>query len=363
MNTPRSAPVSTYQQAARLLAVRALQLQARGDAAAGLDHLLWALALSRNLRHLATQATYQEGQAVEAIALQGLDRWLERLGPQADLLQRALEELNQHEEETPGASEPVKAEYLILRGRLDQPAAGLFYNSGYSATALLERDLVSLTLLTPWERERAVRFLDALVSSRLKDVLTPYWQLPLQARLENRIAAPVALAALAGLFVPDGKDRPFHSGSWERLLADSHLLMRLFPISFQTRHEQQAFALCRVRAARLKLALAFYQVQERKPAPSLAHLVPRYMETMPLDPFSGQLFHYRVSTGQHIEWRTGGEHPEGTDIPVGQGILWTVGPEPSGTFGMRGTPFVDGAGREHFLIAPDQLSVVPAWLH
>ena len=56
--------------------------------------------------------------------------------------------------------------------------------------------------------------------------------------------------------------------SWERLLADSHLLMRLFPISFQTQYEQQAFALCRVRAARLKLALAFYQVQEGKPAPS-----------------------------------------------------------------------------------------------
>src|SRR5262249_13743116 len=258
-------------------------------------------------------------------------------------------------------SEPVKAEYLILRGRLDQPAYGWYYSGGYSPTASLERDLISLTLLTPWERERAVRFLDALVSSRLKEVLTPYWQLPFQARLENRIAAPVPSATLVGLFVPDGKDRPFFPGQWERLLADSHLLLRLFPISFQTRYEQQAFALCRVRAARLKLALALYQVQEESPAPSLVHLVPRYLQELPLDPFSGRPFQYRVSTGQRVEWRGRGEHPEETEIPAGQGILWTVGPEASGSFGMRGAPFVDGAGREHFLIARDQLFVVPAW--
>src|SRR5205807_680385 len=137
-------------------------------------------------------------------------------------------------------------------------------------------------------------------------------------------------------------------------------------LSSHPQHEQEAFAQCRVRAARVKLALALYQAEAGKPAPTLAHLVPRYLEDLPLDPFSGQPFHYRVSTGQRIVWRGGGStaaggQPEWTDVPAGQGILWSVGPESSGTFGMRGTPFLDPLGQEHFLVARDQVFLVPSW--
>src|SRR5207245_7264042 len=50
-----------YQRAAQLLAARALQVQARGDHALALNHLLGALSLSRNLRHHAVEAFYQQG--------------------------------------------------------------------------------------------------------------------------------------------------------------------------------------------------------------------------------------------------------------------------------------------------------------
>jgi hypothetical protein len=361
-----SIQIEAYQRAAQLLTARALQIQARGEHGAALDHLLWALALSRNLRHQTVAAFYQMGQTVEATALHGLDRWLDRLGAQPDLLRRALDELNRHEEESPPATDPIKAEYLTLRERLDDPARWFYIVASSSATAELERDLIGLALQTPWERERATRVLHTLTSSRLKEAQTPYWQLPLQARLGNRSSGPADEAYLASLFIPDGTNPSFNSGQWQRLLADSRLLLQLFMLSSRPQHVNEAFSQCRVRAARLKLALALYQAHEGKPALSLAHLVPRYLEELPLDPFSGGAFQYRVSMGQRIEWRQegGGDHSAWTDIPAGQGVLWSVGPEASG-LGMRSTPFQDprlkdttpGGG----LIAPDQVFIVPSW--
>ena len=169
-------------------------------------------------------------------------------------------------------------------------------------------------------------------------------------------AKPAAEAILASCFVPDGKNTSFTSAQWKRLMADSSLLLRLFALSSRPQHEAQAFALGRVRGARLKLALTLYQVHEGKPAPSLAHLVPRHLDELPLDPFSGLPYHYRVSTGERIDWRQGisDDRPPWTDIPAGQGILWSVGPEAFGKIGMRDTPSAPTAA--------DQVFIVPSWL-
>lgn len=340
-----------YQRAAQLLVVRALQLQAREDHAGALDHLLWALALSRNLRHQTLQVFYQQGQTLEMIALRGLDRWLERLGPQPRLLQRALDALNHHEELTPPATEPIRAEYLILRDRLDHPTPWLFNGTRYSSTHALERDLATLSLQTPWERERAARLLDAVTGSRLLEAQTPYWQLPLLARLMDRGSMSTDEASLLSLFVPDRQRAAFTAEQWQCLLADSRLLLRLFMPSALPQHLHETLSLCRVRAARLKLALALYQVNEGKPAPNLLRLVPRYLEELPRDPFTGGDFHYLVSTGQPVErWQGAGEdRPEWTHIPAGQGFLWSA------------VPAQDGLGQERALLGPDLIFIVPYW--
>jgi hypothetical protein len=253
-----------------------------------------------------------------------LDRWLERLGPQPDLLQRALNELNRHEEETPPASEPVQAEYATLLKRLD-PEQWHYIATGYSPTAGLERDLLGLSLLTPWERERAIRVLHALTKSRLREAETPYWQLPLQARTWDRSALPAVEANRSSCFLPD-RNRPFPFEQWSHLLNDSPLLLRLF--AFASRPQEQAFSLCRVRAARLKLALALYQIHEREPAPALGHLVPRYLEALPEDPFSGNPFDYRISNGEQLAWDPGTTWADtpAVSLASGQGVFWSVGP-------------------------------------
>jgi hypothetical protein len=358
----RVAGEPVYLRPAHLLTARALQLQARGEHAKALDHLLWTLALSRNLRYHSLETFYQEGLAVEAIALQGLDRWLERLGPQTDLLERALAELNRHEVRTPPATDPMQAEYVLLQERLDGPSSWLFPGAANAATAALEYDLITLMLQTPWERERVARFLDALTRSRLKEVQTPYWQLPLNARLRDTDAVLPEDAYPAAFFVPDGGNPSFSSGQWERLLTDSRLLLRLFALSSRPQHEKQAFALCRVRAARLKLALALYQVHEGKPAPTLQHLVPRYLEELPLDPFSGESFHYRVVKRERRA--SGNWAPvEKADLSAtsAEGILWSGGPDGAQSFGRRGGPLRDLPSDEPFPFRSDQVFIVPSW--
>jgi ABC-type transport system involved in multi-copper enzyme maturation permease subunit len=351
-----------YQRVAQLLAARALQLQARGEHARALEHLLWALALSRNLRHHSVEVFYEEGRGVEAIALQGLDRWLERLGPQADLLQRALDELHRHEELTPLPTEPIQAEYVILRERLDGLVSGLLPGAANAATAALEYDLITLMLQTPWERERAARFLDALTRSRLKEAQTPYWQLPVHARIHDAGSVQAEDVYPAAFFVPDGDSPVFTSEQWQRLLTDSRLLLRLFAVSSRPQHEKQAFALCRVRAARLKLALALYQVHKGNPAPALRHLVPRYLEELPSDPFNGESFHYRVARRERI---AGGNPAGAAEANLSSasdvGILWSVGPNGTQSVGRRGGPPRDPGNQEPSPLTPGQVFIVPSW--
>lgn len=330
---------SIYVFAAEVLVTRALQIQAAGDHASALDHLLWALALSRHLRYATTEASYWEGQVVEAMATLALDRWLDRLGRkrrrQPVLIRRALEEVNRHEAETPPASEPIRAEYCILRDRLADAPRWLFTGVGYSGPAMLERDLVTLAMQTPWEKERALRFLNALVISRLKEAQTSYWQLPLQTRLaKNRNSAPVPVDEPSLVnFVPDGNHRSIGSEQWEHLLNDSSLLKRLFAV--MPRHDPlgQAYSLCRVRVCRLKLALTLYQIDEGKTAQRLAQLVPHYFEELPMDPFSGRSFVYSDSSATV-------RNQEGEVIGIGQGILQSVGPDGPGGPTKGGGSFI-----------------------
>ncbi|HLJ93710.1 MAG TPA: hypothetical protein VKU02_11025, partial [Gemmataceae bacterium] len=374
-----SIPASTCQRLAQVLAARALQVQARGDSPAALDHLLWVLAFSRSLRHHTVAAYYQEGMAVETTALQGLDRWLERLATTASgeeppvqasafaarskLLERALVQLNRHEEEMPPPTDPVVAEYPFLAQLMEDPVRWYYTVTGSSTTADVERDLIGLSFQTPWEKERARRFLHALTCSRLKEAQTPYWQLPLQARVGPRIGLPLADAAISSCFIPDTKQRPFRPGQWEHLLADSGLLLRLFALSSRPDHLKQAFSLCRVRAARLKLALSLFEIHEQRPAPSLAHLVPRYLEDVPQDPFSGAAFHYLVSKGQRIDWQQtpGLKGPGWTELAPGQSILWTVGPEAIDISGGMHPSFRKRPSPQSQFMDPEHVFLVPSW--
>jgi ABC-type transport system involved in multi-copper enzyme maturation permease subunit len=294
--------------AAELLTAHALQVQARGADEAALEYLLTVLALSQHLRHQAPAFAYLEGVEEERLALVGLDHWQDRLGAQSKLLRKAQEALKDHEAGVAPVSEALAAEYLRFRDGL-----GTKSRAG-GATGL---DGESLLMQTPWEATRARRLSDAVFAGRRR-------------------------MAESGEVVPQSDDDLFDD--WqpepggvgrERLerLVRSSWLGGSFPATAPVQRAAQ-LGLCRVRAARVQVALALYQAEHGKAAASLDELGPG----LPDDPYSRQPFRYRVSQGERVTWARrlpGGGAEAVREVPAGWGILWSVGPDGGDDGGVR----------------------------
>ncbi len=109
--------------------------------------------------------------------------------------------------------------------------------------------------------------------------------------------------------------------------------------------------------------MRLYQAKNRgKPPATLDDLVPRYLPALPIDPFDGKPFRYRVSRGDKLAWGKEeppipppgpqGPMPAGPlppvmpaapplpplvqIVPAGQAILWSVGEDLRDDGGKRG---------------------------
>jgi hypothetical protein len=297
-----------------------------------LEHLLQILALSRNLRNKAGIESYLTGVEAEENALAGLDLWLAG-GQPAPELRRALEELNRHAAQTPDPLDCLQTECYVSSGMLAS-ASGWTFASGAPAGVgkVPERWLagaIALSLETPWEAERATRLWQVVWSGLFRALQTPHWQLPRpvgELRTEKSTTGRILqgwLPASAGPGAPLTLERvtSFLDASW---LSDE----RLFPPVTRLRAAATR-ARWRVDAGRQALALGLYQMQEGKPAQKLQDLVPKYFpKGLPTDPYSGQEYRYRISTGEDLGL-AGKARP-------GQAIVWSTGPDQ-----------VDHGGRVH----------------
>ena len=209
-----------------------------------------------------------------------------------------------------------------------------------SSRVQAEAQWVALAWLAPWERERQDRILRVI-----------FWGDQAQKRPLYRSEQFGPLPQL-GFYQTDVLLRPNH--------------------------------LCARRAMLLKLALRWYEADNGRPAVKLDELVPKYLPSIPTDPFSpdGQPFHYRLSKGEKIEWPEeppppgagvpgaappGGSAPPGgtppagplqgvnapgmppaalpphtRTVPAGQGILWSVGEDGRDDGGHRQTGSLNG---------------------
>jgi hypothetical protein len=320
------------QWAATLYTARALQLQDQGDDESALDHLVVVLALSRRLRHLGDSFSWTAGVSVERTALQGFGHWLERLGRNKELLNRALGELTRHEKALPPASGAVLGDYVLLRETLAQPVGLLSWYGcdGPSWPERLNGTLLVASCEAPWEKARADQLVRATFAGRLRAVEAGY---PALAAQEQE--APADLIPAGRMALPDWMSAEGGPGgaaararlagllghSWLGGLLDHGPNVPLM----------QAFSLCRVRGLRLVLALALYRLDKGQVAGRLDDLVVGgRLRELPCDPFSptGQPFGYRVSGGEDLLGDNAalrGEHRR--RVAAGQGIVWSVGPD------------------------------------
>jgi hypothetical protein len=340
----------------RFLAQGALK---EGKPAAAVDHLAQILALSRNLRNKAPLASYLVGIEIEESALRGLASWLAWGKPAPGLLRRALDELNRHAAETPPPLDCLQTECFRAGGLLDTPTAWAFRRGEGRLQEKWLADSIALSLDTPWEDERKRRLWRAVWAGLFRAVRTPHWQLA-DAPEELEAGRTTTRQILRGWLPADGPGASLSRERLAGLLEESWLSdVRLFAPVVPLRAAANG-ARWRVDATRLAMALGLYQLGEGKPAQKLEALVPNYLPQLPVDPYSGQGFRYRISTGEVLEI-PGAGGLAWVRVPPGQGILWSTGPDR-----------VDHGGRRHAGEAPeddplwarggfDLITVVPRW--
>lgn len=327
------------------------------------DHITRMLALSRNLRNKAPESGYLLGASIEEGALRILIDRLARNKPSVALLKRALAELTRHGSETPAAADCVRTECYRAGGAVNSAVTWTFYSGVEGHGRVRESWLagaIALSLELPWEEERKLRLWRAVWGGLLRGAETPHWQLP-QDPGKLDIGQEATRNLLRG-WLPDENDPSLTRERLGALLDQSWLAdPRLFAPVMKLRAAGTR-SRCRVDACRLSLALGLYQLQEGKSAERLADLVPRYLPELPVDPYSGQSFQYRISQGEPLDTadRNGGDGPRRLVDP-GQGVLWSTGPDRTDHGGRKdGAALADDHPR-WFASGFDLVTVVPHW--
>jgi len=309
--------------AGTFLEARAVQLQAFERDAEALDQIVLILGMSRQLRNFALTRSYGYGRQLEAKAMDALDRWLaERRSP--ELLRRALAMLEEHEQQIPPVSLSVKAEHVRLHNVVER---GELFQSASSGQPGVETEIAPILEYAPWERLRHLRVLNALTEAGLR-----------VAELEPRAAAalldtwdPVSQtveegAALdRGLTLLKSGDPGEEAAHWSRLLNGSKVAS-VYHVETLEQRVLEGLARCRRQAARLKIALLLYQLAHQgQSAPDLQTVVTQQiLAAVPLDPFDGKPFRYRLSDGRDVSWT---KTDDATPKPAASGVLWSVGPD------------------------------------
>jgi hypothetical protein len=278
-----------------LLGARALQLQARGQLDASWEVLSLGLAISRHYRTHAFLHGYMAGSRMEAGILLAMDQWGPKLSGNAAVLRKALAGLQQHEANTPPIADAVKMDYLWLRRAVDDPAVWLAHDQRIMHAPQLEVEsyVAAACLQLPWERARlgrAVRFYSA---GLLRTATTDFPHVREATTAESYGGSDYWLFANNFWLSPiTGSGTETEVRRLSHVVKNSMLREILRGMSWFTM--TPAFV-CQLRATELKLALWLFQMEEKRPANSLDELVPKYLKSLPIDPFSGSSFHYRLA--------------------------------------------------------------------
>jgi hypothetical protein len=334
----RVAPLATW------VAFRALYVQSTGMNAEALDLLLDELALARRLMSCATRRAYSNALIVENCALLGLQRWCERPGVPPALLERALKEAQRHDAERPPYLDVIKAEHVRLRD-YQTGAADPFYNPSILDDEEWQTALVDVAVRMPWEKKRRERLLNNYTALRIQAAALDYPTL--SARMAYRPPDPSVyswLFSYADLNDTEGQRRCSRIANG---LGHDLIFMHVSMFLAMNHDRGRFFGECDCRALQLRLALLIFQHRYGKLPEKLDELMPSLLASLPIDPFSGALFRYRViSEDEWVDWREEVRPGEDADwhtaagmqfnsldreaarrrLAAGTALVWSAGP-------------------------------------
>jgi hypothetical protein len=347
-------PLLRHLPACEGMSQQLLQRARNTEPGPAIGYLVQVLALSRNLRNKSPAASYLVGVQIERQALEdGVKPLLARGRPTTANLESLLKELNRHAADTAPPLDCANSECFRAGGLLTMPGQWTFASGSRERPGRIpERWLaggIAVSLELPWEDERKVRLWQLVWKGLLRGVKAPHWELR-TALSESGVGSDATRKILEGWLSEAGSPTRADvarllDASW---LTDPSLFCPTVPL-----HHAGTRSQWRVDAMRLSVALALYEQSERKPAEKLDDLVPKYLPKLPIDPYSGQPFHYRVSAGERIEG-VGVVQP-------GQGVLWSTGPDGIDHGANHGGDWLPDADPEWGRGRFDLVTLAPHW--
>jgi hypothetical protein len=262
-------PLPETQQLARVVELRALQLEAKGDLRGTLSLFETALGVSRQLENNAPLGSYWGGAFLEGVVLrQGLESWLQKVGSDKKLLDAAQVMLRKHVAAGPDPANAIKAEYFVLRD-LD-PFGG-------QDKSRFDKTYRRLAEEVPWEKERQRRVFRAITFRALQLVQPPYrHDLFAGNNTLNRFGAAA-----------EGEGLPPATGPGSELSATewSAFILQSWPVkqsSYQFIEMIAANRAANQQAAQIVLAVRLFQADHGHLPTTLEELVPTYLPALPM---------------------------------------------------------------------------------
>ena len=242
------------------------KLESEGNLDEALDRYLAALRMSIHARSRAEWGW--AGRDVEASVCRRLPEWAACLGQTPKRIATAIRRFDEVAQQIPSPRDGLKARHVVTQHLIDADPEAM------ASCGIKERSAMALAFWSkwlPWERGRTIRELNGLTSRDL----TQWKFIERSAREGERI------------FVLEQPD-------WEELQW-SHRLNPVWKERYWTGFDMApAYVnlLTGRRATRLLLALQAFRLEHGRLPELLDELVGPYLDEVPIDPCSGEPFHY-----------------------------------------------------------------------
>lgn len=292
----RPSELDQFRILTNVMVARALQEQARGRPAVGVEYFDLLLASVRTARHHTIRTGFFVALANEFVVYAGITRWLERLDHDPGLLRKLIAILMAHQAVPPDTAwEHEMASQVGVRNSIKNPQTW-YEPLGKNFPALRSLDpqtisdrvdsessLLQFSWTVPWEKERLRRAVG--MKNAPETVPGPL----------DRVSATIRKATFRTPHMPnDVKD--YLTG------LPGLNLMDWRPFGSFNHASRDTAALAQLRGLLIVIALRLYEAEKGRLPESLAKLVPDYLPAVPKDPHSpeGKPYRYELSKGRVV---------------------------------------------------------------
>ena len=249
------------------------------------DRLLAALRMSAHMRSAQPSIVVFDQLNNEKLILAQIENWVASEQRTKDDLKAALAQLTAHFRQPPSLQSTLIADHLIIRDEILDKEPSLVVSQ--RSNSLLVH-LAWLANQLPWERERALlalRNITLLNTGDAEDLTSGMYPNEIVTTLRKWIRPRYAPPSDPLWVIAQSATATSYRARLEyQQRTDVHKLYRAYCDN----------QVCR-RAVVLQIALVMFRRDHAAYPDHLSQLVPDYLESVPLDPYSGQLFHYEAA--------------------------------------------------------------------